>query len=135
MRTATILLCASLAGSVAGCLPVPVRASPFAAFTPPMVLIAMSTIDCRIEAERVGGIVYVNGVVRSNANTVANARMRVRRSGAAGQSDNAQGGVFAVEAGRETTVGTVAINAMPGDDLSAELTVEWDGGAASCSYP
>ena len=135
MRTATTLLCASIAWPAAGCLPVPARAGPFAALTPPAVLIAMGTVDCRIETERVGGVVYVSGVVRSNANTVAQALMRVRRSGAAGQSDNAQGGVFAVGAGEEMTVGTVAINASPDDDLSAELTVEWDGGTASCSYP
>ena len=104
---------------------------------PPAVLIAMSAsaIDCRIEAERTGGIVHLSGVVRSDANTIANARMRVRRSGSTGQSDNVQGGVFAVAAGEETTVGRVAVSAAPSDDLSADLTVEWDGGSTSCSYP
>lgn len=134
MRAAATLFCAGLVG----CLPTGVGASPFAAFQPPALLVAMSAVDaatCRIETERRSGLVHVSGVVRASEDVVATATLHVRRTGRAGRSDNAQGGLFAVRAGEEATVGRVALSAHPTDDLSAELTVEWDGGRAACSYP
>lgn len=135
MRAASIVLCAGLAG----CLPVPVgTASPLSAFHPPAVLIAMSAGDattCRIEAEQRAGLVYLSGVVHAQEDMVATASLRVRRTGAGGTSDNLQGGMFGVRAGEEAIVGQVAVNAGADDDLSAELTVAWEGGQAACQYP
>ena len=116
-----------------GCLPVP--ASPLAGFHPIGLLVSARPVDCRIDAERENGLVRVSGIVHGGAPLVARATLNVRRAGRSGTSNNAQGGVFAVEPGADTVVGSVVVNAAPGDDLSADLTVDWDGGTTSCAYP
>lgn len=128
-------LCAALCAGLVGCLPAGVRASPLAAFAPPIVLVAMSPATCRIEAERRAGLVHLTGIVEGHEPMRGNAWMRVRRSGRAGTSDNTQGGMFAIGANEIATVGRVAVSAGPNDRLTAELTVEWDGGRTACSYP
>ena len=139
MRHAILTACAGLAAGLAGCLPAGVVASPLgSAFHPPAVLIAMSATNplvCRIEAEEALGLVRLTGVVRGHEDVAGRASMRVRRAGLAGISDNSQATGFRVRAGEEATVGQVAVSVGGGDDLAAELTVEWDGGRTACRYP
>ena len=126
----------ALAGLLAGCLPVPLSASPIAiAFHPLGVFVSAHAPQCRIDVERRGGMVHLSGLVSSQDPIVARATMNVRRSGSAGTSNNRQGGVFAVSPGQETVVGRVIVNASASDRLSADLSIDWDGGSSSCAYP
>ena len=122
--------------AVAGCLPVPVQAGLISMPLHPLgMFVKASAMECWIDVERQGSQAQLRGMVRGGEATVARASMMVRRTSRAGVSNNTQGGVFRVPPGGEVVVGHVFINAAPGDDLSADLTVEWDGGRTSCAYP
>jgi hypothetical protein len=86
---------------------------------------------CQLRVDRDGDSIVLEGVVFARRSASGSYQMRVSQVSSGGSSNIAQSGDFIIESGSTASLGTVSL-ANGVSRYVAELTVQWDDGAADC---
>lgn len=92
---------------------------------------------CEIRVtERQGGV-QLEGLALADRTLSGTYSFVVKKQGGGGTSNTMQGGDFTALPGRNSTVSSVSLSLGAGASYTAELTLTWPGGEASCQaeYP
>lgn len=86
---------------------------------------------CQLRVDGDGDSIVLEGVVFARRSASGSYQLRVSQQSAGGSSNIAQSGDFVIESGSTASLGTVSL-ANGVSRYVAELTVQWDDGAADC---
>jgi hypothetical protein len=86
---------------------------------------------CQLRVDDDGESIVLAGVVFARRSASGSYQLRVSQQSAGGSSDIVQSGDFIVESGLTASLGTVSLSNGVSRYV-AELTVQWDDGAADC---
>jgi hypothetical protein len=86
---------------------------------------------CQLRLKDYGETIVLEGIVFARRPASGSYQLRVSQESAGGSSDIVQSGDFIVETGSTASLGTVSL-ANGVSRYVAELTVQWDDGAADC---
>jgi hypothetical protein len=87
---------------------------------------------CQLRVDDDGESIVLEGVMFARRSASGSYQLRVSQQSAGGGSDIVQSGDFLVESGSTASLGTVSLPNGVSRRYIAELTVQWDDGAADC---
>ncbi|HZK92317.1 MAG TPA: curli-like amyloid fiber formation chaperone CsgH [Stellaceae bacterium] len=106
-----------------------------AAAAPPAEPGAPAGVECRIEATTAGGFLRLQAIGRSAAPASGHYQLSISKRNAGGSTDNRQSGDFTLTPGEDRVLATVMLEAAAEGHYSAQLSLNWNGGSASCHSP
>lgn len=92
-------------------------------------------VACAVRASKLPQGLRLTAVAKADRPLAGGYRFEVSTDGPAGTSRTSQSGDFALGAGEEAVLGEASVGAGDRADVSARLSLSWDGGEIACDGP